>query len=55
MPMIHFLSNQCCPGEKPPDIVVNHDSPIPEWWGIAKTDKSYWFDLTEFKKKPIQR
>jgi hypothetical protein len=21
MPMIHFLFNQCCPGEKPPDIV----------------------------------
>jgi hypothetical protein len=53
MPMIHFLFNQCCPGEKPPDI-VNHDSSIPEWWGIAKKG-NYEFDLNEFKKKPIER
>jgi hypothetical protein len=53
MPMIHFLFNQCCPGEKPHDI-VNHDSSRPEWWGIAKKE-NYWFDLKEFKKKPIER
>ncbi|VDI23847.1 Hypothetical predicted protein [Mytilus galloprovincialis] len=53
MPLIHFLVNQCYPGEKPNED-TQHDYGRPYWWGIADKD-NYWMKLDVFKEKIVEK
>ncbi|VDH96742.1 Hypothetical predicted protein [Mytilus galloprovincialis] len=52
MPLIHFLSKQCYPGEKPSED-TKHDHHRPYWWGIPDRDHNYKIDSEKesFKKE----